>query len=124
LALRVQLVLPLSERLRCRSGAAAGDGLAAEEFRVCTRNLERQANHFVGRLSIRKQNQEITRLSGVLLLSTQRSVPIDRFVQNSDDLFARQYRYAGVGCAGGGRITRIHRMSPFAADADDDNDKS
>jgi hypothetical protein len=63
----------------------------------------------IGRLAIRKQNQEVAGLSGVLLLRAERSIPIDRLVENLNDLLAAQYRHPRAGlirCASGARPER------------------
>jgi hypothetical protein len=70
--------------------------LTAQQLRIGTSDAEREVDHLVGRLAIRKQNQEIAGLGCVLLLSAERSIPVDRLVENLNDLLAGEYGYLGV----------------------------
>src|ERR1019366_36064 len=118
--LRVQLVLLLTERLLRRDicGTLPGTRLAAQEFRVGPSDIKCQSDYFVGRLPVGKEDQLITGLSGVLLLSAKRSVPIDRVIQDLDDLGPGQHRYMRLRGGARGRITRIRRVSASSINAE------
>jgi hypothetical protein len=118
--LHVQLVLPLAERLLRRDigGTLPGARLAAQEFCVGPSDIKCQSDYFVGRLPVGKKDQQITGLSGVLPLSAERSVPIDRVIQDLDDLGPGQDRYMRLRGGVHGRITRIRRMSASSMDAE------
>ena len=92
--------------------------LTAQELRVGPGYIKCESDYFVGRLPVGKEDQQITWLSSVLLLSAERSVPIDRVIQDLDDLGSRQDRYMRHRGGAGGRNTRSSSLSASSRDAE------
>ena len=70
-------------------------GITAQELGVRPRDVEGEGDDLVCGLTIGIQDQEIARLGRVLLLRAEGTVPVDRLIQDLDDLITGQYRDAG-----------------------------
>ena len=104
--MRREFTLQLSQRLGLGARAAGilGLRLLGENLGVGPRQFKGQSDDLVRRLPIAIEDQQVARLGRRLLLYAECAVPVERLIQELDDLLAAHRR--GHGRRGRGRHGR------------------